>query len=215
MKALKKNSTTTKPGHIKEQFILRIRNKAADGNYTEIVVLFDEWRKESLKDKTRAKRAEGEDEAPKGFDMHDDMSLKKTSLAELLATNECKMVAYLAEGLTKEYKGNTYVKLVVTYSSKVCINESYSLDDKFQSHGHEEAGTQIPLHVLCVLCDSTDVLILLIDLVSRGNIGALTNIILHTGKYNSPKDIDVVQRVSSLGKNKSHGRYWVPQFHRK
>ena len=34
---------------------------------------------------------------------------------------------------------------------------------------------------------------------------ALTNIILHAGKYNSPKDIDVVQRVSSLGKNKSHG----------
>ena len=218
VKALKKKPTTTKLCDIKEQFITRITNKAAEGDYCEIVVLFDEWREESLKDKTRAKRAEGKERGTTGFDMHDDMCLKRTSIAELLATNQCKtqMAAYLANGLINHYKGNTYVKVVVSYSSKVCTNQPHSMEDYFTSHGHEEADTQIPLHIIRVLRESTykhidvfspdtDVLVLLVDLVSRGHVGALTNIILHAGKYKIPKDIDVVQRVDALGKRKAQG----------
>ena len=218
VKALKKKPTTTKLCDIKDQFITRVTNKAADGDYGEVVVLFDEWREESLKEKTRAKRAEGKGNVTTGFDMHDDMCLKKTSMADLLATNQSKtqMASYLAKGLINHYRGNTYVKVVVSYSSKVCTNQPHVMEDDFTSHGHEEADTQIPLHVLRVLRESTykhidvfspdtDVLVLLIDLVSRGHIGALTNIILHAGKYNSPKDIDVVQRVHALGKRKAQG----------
>ena len=58
VKALKKKPTTTKLVHLKEQFNTRAKNKANNGNYTEIVMLFDEWRNESLKNKTRAKRTE-------------------------------------------------------------------------------------------------------------------------------------------------------------
>ena len=84
------------------------------------------------------------------------------------------------------------------------------------THGHEEADTQIPLHVLHSLKDSTykhfdiysvdtDVLVLLMDLVSRDNLGQSTNIILHAGKAKKPKLIDVVKRVNCIGKEKSQG----------
>ena len=52
VRCLKKRATTTKLGHLKEAFIQRIKWKAAKGRYTEIYVAFDEWRDESLKDKT-------------------------------------------------------------------------------------------------------------------------------------------------------------------
>ena len=71
-------------------------------------------------------------------------------------------------------------------------------------HGHEEADTQIPLHALHSLKDSTykhidfssvdtDVLVLLMDLVSYDNLGQSTDIIHHAGKAKKPKPIDVVK----------------------
>ena len=66
----------TKLVNLKQAFISHIKNKAA-GGYQEIRVLFDQWKKDSLKEKTRNKRAENTgistDEEDKGFDMHNDM----------------------------------------------------------------------------------------------------------------------------------------------
>ena len=77
-KALRKRDSDTRLVNLKQAFISRIKNKAA-GGYQEIRVLFDQWKKDSLKEKTRSKRAENtgistdQDEEDKGFDMHDDM----------------------------------------------------------------------------------------------------------------------------------------------
>ena len=50
------------------------------------------------------------------------------------------------------------------------------------------------------------------DLVSRGNVGALTNVILHAGKRKSPKTIDVVNRVNIIGKEKCQGLIGLHNF---
>ena len=136
VRCLKKRATTTKLGHLKEAFIQRIKWKAAKGRYTEIYVAFDEWRDESLKDKTRAKRSIATASTQRssipdgsGFDMHDGMCLKKTSVADLLATNTSKtqMAAYLAKGLLEEYRRNQDVRLVVTHSGLIYINNPHTL----------------------------------------------------------------------------------------
>ena len=106
VKSLKKKPTTTKLSHLRDNFIQRINRKIEKGNYSEVYIAFDEWRDESLKDKTRAKRAAnqpGSDALGPGFDMHDGMCLKKTSVADLLATNKTKTqtAAYFAKSLLK------------------------------------------------------------------------------------------------------------------
>ena len=84
------------------------------------------------------------------------------------------------------------------------MKEPHALDINFRIDGHEEADTQIPLHVLHSLKDSTyrhfdiyfldtDVLGLLRDLVSYDNLSQSTNIILHAGKVKKPKPINVVK----------------------
>ena len=61
-----------------------------------------------------------------------------------------------------------------------------------ETHSHEEADTFIPIHdilsigectdrELDVWSPDTDVIVLLVDLVSRGHIGALTKLKLLTG----------------------------------
>ena len=216
VKCLKKRATTTKLVHLKFDFIHRIKRKAEKGNYNEIYVAFDEWWKESLKDSCRANCEEtsGVQEI-KGFDMHDEMCLKKTSIAQLLSTKESKsqIASYFAEGLLEEFQGS-HVKLVVTCKGKILINKPHTLTSGFTCHNHEEADTQIPLLLNHSLTDSTykhfdvyspdtDVLVILMDLVSNEYSGALTNIILHAGNERSPKTVDVVNRVQCLGRMKS------------
>ena len=103
VKCLKKKPTTTKMQHLKHDFNVRIKNKA--------YITFDEYNNgEFLKAKTWAKRCtssmpeeveNNEDDSEGGFDFHDDMCLKKTSVAKLIETNKLKrpVTAYLAEGL--------------------------------------------------------------------------------------------------------------------
>ena len=55
VKCLKKKATTSRLFHIRDMFIQRIQRKTENRNYTEVFIAFDEWRDESLKDKTRAK----------------------------------------------------------------------------------------------------------------------------------------------------------------
>ena len=216
VKCLKKRANTTKLGHLKDDFVHRIRRKAEKGNYREIYVAFDEWWTESLKNSCRSHREEaaGVQEC-KGFDMHDEMCLKKTSLAQLLSTKESKIqiATYFTEGLLEEYKGSQ-TKLVVTCKGKIHINKPHTLPQGFTCHSHEEADTQIPLLMNFSLSENTykhfdvyspdtDVLVILMDLVSNGYTGTLTSIILHAGNEKSPKTIDVLDRVKCVGKRKS------------
>ena len=101
----------------------------------------------------------------------------------------------------------------MTCKGKILINKPHTLTSGFTCHNHEEADTQIPLLLNHSLTDSTnkhfdvyspdtDVLVILMDLVSNEYSGALTNIILHAGNERSPKTVDVVNRVQCLGRRK-------------
>ena len=145
VKSLIKQATTTRL----DSFIQRVNRKIQKTNYSEVYTAFVEWSEESLKDKTRVKRAAnqpGSDEQGPGFDMHDGMCLKKTSVADLLATNKSKTqtAEYFAKSLVKEYRGRDDIKMVVTHSGQISVNEPHTLPQDFITHNHEEADTQIP-----------------------------------------------------------------------
>ena len=84
VQALKKTPTTTKMVHLKRLFIMRIKRKI--DRYGESRILFDTYKELSdfrLKDGARIQR--GQDVAlhptNQDFEIHDEMSLKKTQLS--------------------------------------------------------------------------------------------------------------------------------------
>ena len=79
-----------------------------------------------------------------------------------------------------------------------------------------QTDTVIPLHVIDAISDSTlreigvwspdtDVLILLMDLVAHGRVGALTKIKFLTGKGNTFRSINIRECVSTIGQEKCKG----------
>ena len=85
-----------------------------------------------------------------------------------------------------------------------------------EEHAHKEADTLFPNQVLrsldehllreiCVSSLDTDVLVLLLNLVSRGNHGNLNSLNFLTGKGANYREIDVIQRVQAIGIHKCQG----------
>ena len=82
----------------------------------------------------------------------------------------------LYNSLSLKHISNQVFPEVGELHPQICVNESHTLDINFRIHRNEEADTQIPLHVLHSLKNSTykhfdiysvdDVLVLLMDLVS-------------------------------------------------
>ena len=83
-----------------------------------------------------------------------------------------------------------------------------------EPHSHEEADTLIPLHLILSIEDctyrevdvwspDTDVIVLLMELVSRGQHGAMTKQKLLTGKGAKHREIDICERVKVVGRHKS------------
>ena len=127
--------------------------------------------------------------------------------SQLLSPNQSKtqIATYFAKGLLEDFRGSN-VKVIVTCKGDILINRPPTLPPTFTSHNHEEADTQIPLLLLNSLSDDTckhfdvyspdtDILVVLMDLISNGYAGPLTSIILHAGKARSPKTIDIINRV--------------------
>ena len=52
---------------------------------------------------------------------------------------------------------------------------------------------------ICVFSPDTDILVLLLDLVSRGRHGNLNSLKFLTGKGTNYREIDVTQRVQAIG----------------
>ena len=104
----------------------------------------------------------------------------------------------------------------MTYDTSITVNKPHLLGAGFRNHKHEEADTQIPLHVLHsiedVLLPDTDELILLMDLVARGHLSPLTILVPKAGKGKQTKDINVVERVNCIGRAKSQGLIGLHKF---
>lgn len=92
-----------------------------------------------------------------------------------------------------------------------------------ENHSHEEADTLIPHQVLasvrevygnevCVWSPDTDVLILLLDLVSCDSLPPTDRLKFLTGKGTKYREIDVVERVGVLGRHKCQGLIGLHNF---
>jgi hypothetical protein len=220
LQAMKKLPGMQKLIHLKNAFINKIRYKAS--GFSEVRVLFDQYLNDSLKVKTREKRAVASAaQVGPGHDVHDEMSIATISLKDLLASNETKkgLTEYLGKGLLAAFDEQ---KLVVSYGPVIASNY-LTVPTDFSSHSHEEADSQIGLHVIhsvrestfkriVVLSPDTDVLISLLDLEAQGHLGALTDLILRTGKGKDQRDIDIRERVQVMGRSKARGLIGLHNF---
>ena len=85
-----------------------------------------------------------------------------------------------------------------------------------EEHAHKEADTLFPNQVLrsldehllreiCVSLPDTDILVLLLNLVSREHCGNLNSLKFLTGKGANYREIDVIQQVQATGIHKCQG----------
>ena len=138
-------------------------------------------------------------------------NISKLSLKELLSDVRTKadFTRYLREKLLISFsKKVTNVVSYDTRTNETCLD---LVDENLKQHSHEEADTQIPLHVFDIIRNNaksvdvwppdTDVLILLMDLLaSRGQFTSQLHLL--TGKGEKSRKIDIVQGVLTVGKEK-------------
>ena len=209
---LKKTSAILKISDLQESFIKRIERMLS--GFNEGRVVFDRYLESSLKNKTRQKRSTTSVE----FKIHPEMRLTM-SIKDLLSSSKSKsmLVTLFANGLLARFSSNSAIKLVVVYDNKIRYL------DYEEEHTHEKADTMIPNQVLrsidehlsqeiCVSSPDTDVLVLLLDLVSRGRHGNLNSLKFLTGKGANYREIDVIQRVQAIGIHKCQGLIGLHHF---
>ena len=109
---------------------------------------------------------------------------------------------------------NSSKKFIVSVHDVTKVNIPHSLDDDMLTHGHEEADTLIPLHIIDTIrhetfkeihvrCSDTDVFTFLMDLDANGYLGTLTKLIMLGGVGAKYREIDIRERVNAVGKTKS------------
>ena len=158
-------------------------------------MVFDRYQEQSLKNKTRQKRAVTSTE----FQVHSQMKLTM-SLKELLSSSVTKvsLTSMFAQALLQFFSSNNTFKLVVVYDVKIKSNNSE------EDHSHEEADTLLAHQVLASIADSdwrevcvwspdTDVLTILLDLASCGCLGNRICLKFLTGKTTKYRDVDVLE----------------------
>ena len=182
--------------------------------YDEGRVVFDRYIDQSLKSKTRQKRATTSVE----YDIHTEMKLTMP-IKELLSftSTKKKLTCMLGQGLLEYFSRNNSLQLVVVYDTVI---KGHDFEEQ---HTHEEADTLIPHQVLasvsnsamrklCVWSPDTDVLLLLIDLVSHGRIAPPTRLKFLTGKGPRAREIDIFERVDVIGHHKCQGLLGLHNF---
>ena len=136
------------------------------------------------------------------------------SLKDLLSSSSTKkkLTCILAEGLLEYFSKEKFLffRLVVVYDTFIKEVNSETI------HNHEEADTLIPYQVLAAVAGNpnriidvyspdTDILLLLVNLVSEGQIGSATTLTLTTGVGTKRRKIDIFERVKVIGYKKCQG----------
>ena len=212
LQSMKRTPTIHTLADLKEAFVRRIENML--NGFNEGRIILDRYLDQSLKNKTRQKRAVTSTE----YEIHPEMKLSM-SLKELLFSSKTKssLTAYLAQSLLTYFHNSATCSLIVAYDTKIKGR------DFEEVHTHEEADTLIPNQVLasaaqhpcreiCVSSPDTDFFILLIDLVSRGLLTPQTNLKFVTGKGTKYREIDVIKRVGVIGARKCQGFVGLHNF---
>ena len=189
--------------------------------YAEGRVIFDRYITGSLKEKTRAKRAGSTQ--PVKFIVQGQMSIRNVSMKMLLSHTDTKsqLTEYLGKRLLDHFAGSNN-GFVVVYETSTLSNKEGVFDPDLSMHTHEEADTQIPLHVLDATAQSTsirdiyvwspdtDVFLLLIDLVATCTVQG--NVKLLTGRGKFYRTIDVKERCVVIGSEKSKALIGLHNF---
>ena len=196
--------------HFKDAFVNRITRMVKP--YDDERIIFDCYDiAQSLKHKMRAKRAQGKEME---FAIHDELEI---TLKELLSATKTKALLsnILGNVVLDEYKGSKK-KVVVVKGTKVQINQPHSLAELMTTRNHEEADTMIPLHVIDTIGDSSlrgidvwspdsDVLVVLMDRVAHGRLGAFNKLNFLTGKGDKFRSITFRESSSVIGREKCQG----------
>ena len=140
------------------------------------------------------------------------------TIKELLSSSSTKssLTTMFANALLKHFSSVADFKLVVVYGTTI---KDWNSEEQ---HAHEEADTLMPHQVLacveedhrreiCVWSPGTDVLTLLMDLASR-RLGTQTRLKFLTGKAAKCREIDVMERVNTIGIHKSQGLVGLHNF---
>lgn len=212
LQSMKKTPTMLKLSDLQNAFNKRIEKMMA--GYDEGRVVFDRYMEQSLKNKTRQKRATTSVE----YEIHPEMKLTM-SLKELLSASSTKkkLTCLLGQGLLEYFSRDSSFQLVVVYDTFI---KGHDFEEE---HTHEEADTLIPHQVLasaakgasreiCVWSPDTDVLLLLVDLVSCERIAAPTSLKFSTGKGTKKREIDIFERVQVIGCHKCQGLLGLHNF---
>ena len=181
VQCVKKTPNMTSILHLKTGINARIEQMVI--GYMEVRVICDRCVDGSLREKTRKKRATSIAAATAGHVVHDGMSINTISLKQLLACTSTKhsLTCYLGHGILERFDGRD-LTLVVVYDT---VAKTVNPRRPIETFSHEEADTLIPLHVIFSIEECTYreadvwspdayVIVLLMDLVSRGHLGALT-----------------------------------------
>ena len=199
---IKKTPQMKKMSDLRTVFCKKIDRRSK--GYTEVRVIFDQYLLNSLKEKTRAKRASNLQSALLNYHVNENMTLASVSMKDLLSSSQTKqsLTEFLADGLLASFSGS----LIVVHGTQA-RGKNCDVSPSVSTHSHEEADTLIPLHVIdslssCtmieidVFCADTDVLVLLMDLVANGYHGPMTklNFVKSGKKGSSGKDVMVCRK---------------------
>ena len=219
VQAIKKGPSMIYCSDFAKAFVRNIRKTMSE--YDEGRIIFDRYIEDSLKAQTRGKRSAGID--PVKFEINDSTYIKLVPLPTLLSHIETKskLTQYLGEALLRDY-AESNKRIVVVYGTAAYSNKPDVFDARIGEHSHEEADTLIPMHVLDAfksngnICDidvhspDTDVFIYLMDMLSTYNITG--NLHFITGKGKAKRTIDIRERCTAVGNEKSKGLLGLHAF---
>ena len=167
-------------------------------------MVFDRYLDQSLKNKTRQKRAA----TSTGFEIHPEMKLTM-SLKEILSASRTKssLRSMFAQGLLEQFPSNSIFKLIVVYDTNIKGH------DFEEDHSHQEADTLIPHQVLASLVEGAwrEICVCYPTLTSSrfsstwSLVVALELTLVSSDKGTKYRDIDVVGQVRVIGRHKCEG----------
>ncbi|KAG1712215.1 Tyrosine-protein kinase Btk29A [Nymphon striatum] len=144
-KLSKKSPTMATVKDLSETFYERLTNLTQ--RYDEVIVVFDTYKPDSLKETTRQKRRQGKD--PVQYQVHDDTNIKHLTMSRFLSHDKTKaaLTEYLAEKIL-DYSRDSPKLVITSASGRTHSNKD---TDHFEHNNHEEADTLM----ICLAITST------------------------------------------------------------
>ncbi|KAG1680871.1 Multidrug resistance-associated protein 1 [Nymphon striatum] len=141
----KKSPTMATVKDLSETFYERLTNLTQ--RYDDVIVVFDTYKPDSLKETTRQKRRQGKDLVQ--YQVHDDTNIKHLTMSRFLSHDKTKaaLTEYLAEKIL-EYSRDSPKLMITSVSGRTHSNKD---TDHFEDNNHEEADTLM----ICLAITST------------------------------------------------------------